>query len=115
MTFDEKLKQLKEVAEKATPGPWSRGCANVGQEIVEDDDICEILAATGPSHKYSDNDQYKKVIADSIFIATWNPQTASALLDLITAYKKVILAIYHPNFEDSNLAKLEQEILEKLK
>ena len=84
------LKKLREVAEKATPGPWIEAGPSFGapiprytDEIVtvdEDEDgdvvsICEMPFA----HHDEQNE------ANAAFIATSNPQTILALLDAYEA------------------------------
>lgn len=107
------ISELKQSANKATPGPWKKACATSGHSIYEDD-INENLAACGPSHYYEDDKQYSKVIADSEFISLLNPQTALILLDLIELYRKVLLSIYQASYSESEVSKAEAEILARL-
>ena len=69
---------LREVAEKATPGPWQwhPGSDNVVAWNVEDIDICAV---------YQDAEDTKTT---GEFIATFNPATAIALLDELAALRK---------------------------
>jgi hypothetical protein len=78
MTID--LKKLREVAEKATPGPWLyRGKSASFHSLPE-----EGTAYTyGPSIMEPEDNLLKD--QDAEFIATFNPQTILALLDAYEA------------------------------
>jgi len=79
---------LREVAEKATPGPWSinRHGAIVGGEFIEYTNghgQSQLAMACG-AHNIGDDERK----ANAEFIATFNPTTAIALLDELAVLRK---------------------------
>jgi hypothetical protein len=68
-------KRLREIAERATPGPWESILSGPvsRQRLVVDDDACKVVDC-GVSN------------ANAAFIAAANPQTVLALLDEIDRY-----------------------------
>jgi len=88
MSMNTNHEHLREVAEKATPGPWSinRHGAIVGGEFIEYTNghgQSQLAMACG-AHNVGDDERN----ANADFIATFNPATAIALLDELAALRK---------------------------
>lgn len=86
-------KKLRELAESATPGPWSTNAPSatkvVDVGVVQGEEDYEDYAfARGPATYRKVGDAYngpwrKQADQDAAFIAAANPQTVIALLDLV--------------------------------
>ena len=81
------LKKLREVAERATPGPWDEGDGKYGETgyVYCDNAMGSAVAVCyGKALPYTvfSREQEK---ANAAFIATFNPQTILALLDAYEA------------------------------
>jgi hypothetical protein len=72
------LKKWREVAAKATPGPWHQHALMVSASdkyISRGDDICHCGLGMRPNSEINQSE------SNAEFIATFNPQTILALLD----------------------------------
>lgn len=113
MTLEEKLRQLREVAEKATPGPWREGVAIAGHYVnSETENIEEELCGCGPGHIMEQEGSYGLVLADAKFISKCNPQIVLILLEVIEYYKEALESLegtWSVRTDDINkiLAKIE--------
>ncbi len=92
----ERYKKLKELSEKATKGPWRKGCISshsIGKLADSNDPlqrkfdaVIEHLHAVGPSHSIDlDEEAYDKVILDAELLVEARNQIDSLLEDLETA------------------------------
>lgn len=85
MTFaPDELSKLEEIAKAATQGEWKAGLLR-SQSLEQDDHdrtfINERYHATGPGHSADDEDSFDEMaIADSKFIAAFNPAVALKLI-----------------------------------
>lgn len=71
------LQSLRDVAEKATPGPWVQGM--IGERLIDEVDTSYTFGFI----KIDNSDDGRDGVADAAFIAACDPQTVLSLLDRI--------------------------------
>lgn len=83
------LQKLRELAERATPGPWSYD--------VDEDEIHSESCATSDGEPWhvipSQTSQSVASIRDSQFIAAANPQAIIEILDMVDRYMEALSTI----------------------
>jgi hypothetical protein len=73
--------KLRELALKATPGPWHQVDAMVASEPGADFDICDCALGSEPE----DKEEWDSALRDARYIAAASPDVVLALLDQLAA------------------------------
>ena len=119
-TMKRSLKEIRDLLEAATPGPWGLGGVAVSGRYIVENEIVEKLSACGPEHGTADDLEYDKVIADSKFIAA-SPAIVAQLLEENEAMREALKVIARgqtpmPDCEDDEIADMiyAESVLAKL-
>ena len=119
--------KLRKIAEAATPGPWVRGYLSVcGRETYAEDPHNSHLAsvcvmAKGRAKQFSislaqdhhefGSDEEKQEAVDATYIATFDPPTVLALLDLLA---ETLVLLEYSNAPEIEYAKRLRDRYERL-
>ena len=99
---EEFLKQVKERAEAATPGPWH--CAggiyvySTDEMVADNNDETALIRARGVGGGMSREQQEANVE----FVAAANPQAVLKLLDRLERYEKALRVYADPEFAEAS-------------